>query len=66
MRHDNGEEVEFSDIAKAYKSEDGEMVVLSKQDLASSAVEKSHEIEVTEFLPADQVDPGGFDDAHSP
>ena len=64
MRDDNGEEVEFSDIAKAYESEDGEMVILTKEDLASLPVEQSHEIEVTEFVPADQVDPVAFDNAY--
>jgi len=34
------------------------MVILTKEDLASLPVEQSHEIEVTEFVPADQVDPG--------
>ncbi|WP_372509994.1 non-homologous end joining protein Ku [Dietzia maris] len=46
---------------KAYESEDGEMVILTKEDLASLPVEQSHEIEVTEFVPADQVDPVAFD-----
>jgi len=64
VRDDNGEEVEFSDIAKAYESEDGEMVILTKEDLASLPVEQSHEIEVTEFVPADQVDPVAFDSAY--
>ncbi|MBB1030055.1 Ku protein [Dietzia sp. SLG310A2-38A2] len=64
VRDDNGEEVEFSDIAKAYESEDGEMVILTKEDLASLPVEQSHEIEVTEFVPADQVDPVAFDNAY--
>ena len=60
MRDDNGEEVEFSDIAKAYESEDGEMVIPTQGDLASLPVEQFHEIEVTEFVPADQVDPMAF------
>lgn len=64
VRDDNGEEVEFSDIAKAYESENGEMVILTKEDLASLPVEQSHEIEVTEFVPADQVDPVAFDNAY--
>lgn len=64
VREDNGEEVEFADIAKAYESEDGEMVILTKEDLASLPVEQSHEIEVTEFVPADQVDPVAFDNAY--
>jgi DNA end-binding protein Ku len=64
VRDDNGEEVEFSDIAKTYESEDGEMIILTKEDLASLPVEQSHEIEVTEFAPADQVDPVVFDNAY--
>ena len=64
VRDDNGEEVEFADIAKAYESEDGEMVILTKDDLASLPVEQSHEIEVTEFVPSDQVDPVAFDNAY--
>ncbi|MCY1657995.1 Ku protein [Dietzia sp. SL131] len=64
VRDDNGEEVEFSDIAKAYESEEGEMVILTKDDLASLPVEQNHEIEVTEFVPADQVDPVAFDNAY--
>ncbi|WP_443667540.1 non-homologous end joining protein Ku [Dietzia maris] len=35
-----------------------------KEDLASLPVEQSHEIEVTEFVPADQVDPVAFDNAY--
>ena len=64
VRDDNGEEVEFSDIAKAYESDEGEMVILTKEDLASLPVEQNHEIEVTEFVPADQVDPVAFDNAY--
>ena len=64
VRDDNGEEVEYGDIAKAYESEDGEMVILTKEDLASLPVEQNHEIEVTEFVPADQVDPVAFDNAY--
>jgi len=64
VRDDSGEEVEFSDIAKAYESEDGETVILTKDDLATLPAEQSHEIEVTEFVPADQVDPVAFDSAY--
>ncbi|MET3861649.1 DNA end-binding protein Ku [Dietzia sp. 2505] len=64
VRDDDGEEVEYSDIAKAYESDDGETVILTKDDLASLPVEQSHEIEVTEFVPADQVDPVAFDNAY--
>ena len=64
VRDDNGEEVEYGDIAKAYESDEGEMVILTKEDLASLPVEQNHEIEVTEFVPADQVDPVAFDNAY--
>ena len=64
VRDDNGEEVEYGDIAKAYESDEGEMVILTKDDLASLPVEQNHEIEVTEFVPADQVDPVAFDNAY--
>ena len=64
VRDDNGEEVEYGDIAKAYDSDEGEMVILTKEDLASLPVEQNHEIEVTEFVPADQVDPVAFDNAY--
>ena len=40
------------------------MVILTKEDLASLPVEQNHEIEVTEFVPADQVDPVAFDNAY--
>ena len=42
VREDNSEEVGFSDIAKAYESEDGEMVILTKDDLDTLPVEQSH------------------------
>ena len=45
VRDDNGEEVEFSDIAKAYDSDEGEMVILTKDDLASLPAEQNHELE---------------------
>ena len=64
VRDDNGEEVEYADIAKAYETDEGETVILTKEDLASLPVEQNHEILVTEFVPADQVDPVAFDNAY--
>ncbi len=47
--------VDYSDIDKAY--DDGEhTVILTDKDLASLPAERSHEIEVVEFVPSDQVD----------
>ncbi|KAA1395835.1 Ku protein [Aeromicrobium ginsengisoli] len=47
--------VAYEDIDKAY--DDGEKtVVLTDEDFSALPAERSHEIEVVEFVPADQVD----------
>lgn len=56
-----GEVVEFADIAKAYESDDGKMVVITDDDIATLPEERSREIEVLEFVPASEVDPMLFD-----
>ena len=50
-----GETVAYADIDRAYVDE-GQTVVLTKDDLASLPAEKSREIDVVEFVPSDQVD----------
>jgi DNA end-binding protein Ku len=50
-----GRVVEFQDIDKAYDAGD-RTVVLSADDLKSLPSEKSREIDVVEFVPADQID----------
>ncbi|QWS32924.1 Ku protein [Curtobacterium aetherium] len=55
-----GHEVEYGDIQKAY--DDGEKtVVLTSDDFKQLPQEQSHEIEVLEFVPVDQVDPMMFE-----
>lgn len=56
-----GEVVEYRDIAKAYESDDGQTVVITDEDIASLPEERSHEIEVLEFVPAAEIDPLMFD-----
>ena len=51
-----GEEVSYDEIAKGYESPDGEMVILTDEDLADLPVSGSREIEVERFVPADQID----------
>ncbi len=48
--------VDYEDIDKAYE-EEGRTVVLSAADLKSLPAENSREIEVVEFVPAEQLDP---------
>ncbi len=50
-----GETVAYANIDRAYV-DDGQTVVLTKDDLAALPAEKSREIDVVEFVPSDQVD----------
>jgi DNA end-binding protein Ku len=52
-----GEEVAFADVAKGYELPDGEMVVLTDEDMAELPLPTAHSIEVVHFTPQDQVDP---------
>ncbi len=52
-----GETVEMRDLAKGYETDDGQMVVLTDEDLAELPLATEREISVLEFVPADQVDP---------
>jgi len=52
-----GEEVPFSEVAKGYELPDGEMVVLTDEDMADLPLPTAHSIEVVHFTPQDQVDP---------
>lgn len=56
-----GEVVDYRDIAKAYESDDGRMVVITDDDIASLPEERSREIEVLEFVPATDIDPLMYD-----
>ena len=52
-----GEEVSYDDIAKGYETSDGQLVILTDEDLEKLPVATGHEIDVVEFVPSDQVDP---------
>jgi DNA end-binding protein Ku len=53
----DGEQVSYDDIAKGYETEDGQMVVLTDEDMADLPTKSSREIAVQKFVPADQIDP---------
>jgi DNA end-binding protein Ku len=53
----DGEEVSWDQLAKGYESEDGRLVVLTDEDFESLPLATGHEIDVVEFVPAEQVDP---------
>ncbi|MGB3334218.1 MAG: Ku protein [Mycobacterium sp.] len=56
-----GEVVDYGDIARAYESDDGRMVVITDDDIANLPEERDHEIAVLEFVPAGDLDPVLFD-----
>ena len=55
-----GKVVEYAHIDKAY-AEGKTTVVLTEEDLKSLPEERSHEIEVVEFVPSEQIDEIMFD-----
>ena len=60
----DGEEVPYSDIAKGYETEDGEMVILTDDDMAQLPSASSREIAVEKFVPSDQIDPMLFEKSY--
>ena len=57
----DGDEVPYSDIAKGYETDDGQMVVLTDSDMKSLPSRSTKEIAIEKFVPADQIDPLLFD-----
>jgi len=53
----DGEEVSYDDIAKGYQTEDGQMVVITDEDLKTLPNQASKEIAVEKFVPVEQIDP---------
>ena len=56
-----GEVVEYRDIAKSYEADNGQTVLITDEDIATLPEERSHEIEVLEFVPASEIDPMWYD-----
>jgi DNA end-binding protein Ku len=56
-----GEVVDYRDIARAYESDDGRMVVITDDDIATLPEERNREIEVLEFVPVSDLDPLMYD-----
>jgi DNA end-binding protein Ku len=57
----DGEEVEYSDIAKGYELPDGQVVILTDEDFDQLPLSTRREIEVLEFVDQDEIDPIHFE-----
>ena len=53
----DGEQVSYDDIAKGYETEEGQMVVLTDEDMSDLPTRSSREIAVEKFVPSNQIDP---------
>lgn len=56
----DGKEVPWEEVGHGYEL-DGRQVVLSDEELAAAAPERTRTIEVEEFVPMQQIDPAHFD-----
>lgn len=56
----DGEEVPYSEIAKGYELPDGDMVVLTDDDLSGLPVASSKAVDVLQFVDAAQIDPSAY------
>ncbi|MCL2419947.1 MAG: Ku protein [Conexibacteraceae bacterium] len=56
----DGREVSWEDIGRGYDL-DGQLVTLSDDELAAAAPERTHTIEIEEFVSAGAIDPAQFD-----
>jgi DNA end-binding protein Ku len=56
----DGEEVPWEEIGRGYDL-DGQTVVLTDDELAAAAPERTHMIEIEEFVDSSEIDPAQFD-----
>ncbi|WP_309105763.1 Ku protein [Arthrobacter sp.] len=57
------EVIDYADIEKAYE-EGGRTVILTRDEMKAIPAENSHEIEVVEFVPSEQMDPIMFEKSY--
>jgi DNA end-binding protein Ku len=57
----DGEEVAWDDLVKGYEYERGHFVVLTKEDIAAAALEKTRRIDILDFVEATAIDDRFFD-----
>jgi DNA end-binding protein Ku len=57
----DGTAVAWEDLVKGYEYQKGRYVVLTKEDFKAAALEKDRRVQVSDFVPADDIDDRFFD-----
>jgi DNA end-binding protein Ku len=57
----DGTPVAWEDLVKGYEYQKGRFVVLTKEDFKAAAVEKDRRVQVSDFVPAEDIDDRFFD-----
>lgn len=57
----SGDVIEHSDIRRAFETEDGELVILDEDELETLEPEASREVEITRFVPPEQITHAWYD-----
>lgn len=58
---ESGEVVEHDQIHRAWRSQEGDLVLLDSEELEASRPEKSRDIEIVKFLPPESIDHRWYD-----
>jgi DNA end-binding protein Ku len=56
-----GKEVDWEDIVKGYEIEKGKFVMLTDEDFEKADVERTHAIDIIDFVQLDEISPAYFD-----
>jgi DNA end-binding protein Ku len=59
-----GREVDYDDIVKGYETDDGDMVVVTPEELEAVEPGRSRSIDIEDFVALDEIDPVYFDKAY--
>lgn len=58
---ETNEEVPYEDIVRGYKLDNGEYVILEKEDLENAAAEQTHTMDILSFVKTEEIDSVYFD-----
>jgi DNA end-binding protein Ku len=61
VNEETGNEVDWKDIVKGYEVEKGRFVIVDDEDFARVAVRSNQQIDIKDFVPADEILPVYFD-----